>query len=413
MTLQMDIEPEKFLLTLMQKALDAVKPEHLVQPYITDLKSQAITVVGMGKAAAHMALGVEKTLGSAAQGIVVVPYGYEAGCQWIKVRSAAHPLPDQNGIDATIEIIETLRANDNPVLALVSGGGSSLCCGPAPFISLSEKQSIIAQLLAKGTPIGLLNQVRATLSSIKGGRLAAFAANQPVGALVLSDVPGDNLAMVASGPFSAFRPDAKACLAALNQAKIGIPERVQRGVLAKSTKSKTQSNVQTRLIGSGATALQAAESWAKTQGLQVHSFGDALEGSAEQLAGFHLQKINQLCNQSPLLLLSGGEANVELTGSGQGGPNRHFLAHLAQTTPKGMQLAALAIDTDGRDGSDGEAGAWFASQGIKNRSAAIKRALKDCDSGGFFKQLRTNIHTGPTGTNVNDFRAILVSKQPG
>ncbi|PHR60271.1 MAG: hypothetical protein COA47_07685 [Robiginitomaculum sp.] len=406
----MNIEPEKFLLSLMQKALAAVKPERLVQPHIVDLKGQALTVVGMGKAAAHMALGIEKTLGSAAQGIVVVPYGYEANCQWIKVRSAAHPLPDQNGIDATNEIIEMLKSSNNPVLALISGGGSSVCCGPASFISLSEKQSIISQLLAKGTSIGRLNQVRAVLSSVKGGSLARFVAKQPIQALVLSDVPGNDPNLVASGPFAPNRPDAKGCLAILDRAGIKISKHIRKGILSVSIQNNIHPQVDTRLIGSGATALQAAEGWAKAQGLRVLNLGDALEGNAEALARVHLQRVTLLNGQSPILLLSGGEANVEVSGAGQGGPNRHFLAHLARSAPNKMQIAALAIDTDGCDGSDGEAGAWFASEKTRNRSQDLARAVSACDSGGFFKKLGTSIHTGPTGTNVNDFRAILLLK---
>ncbi|VAV96972.1 D-glycerate 2-kinase [hydrothermal vent metagenome] len=404
----MDLEPEIFLHLLMQKALAAVKPKELVLAYLDDLQARTYTVVGCGKAAAQMALGVEQVLGAKASGLVVVPYGYEAPCRHIQVIAAAHPVPDQNAITATNQICQLVKTTTNPVLALISGGGSSVLCAPAPFITLAQKQAIITELLAKGTPIAKLNLVRGALSQVKSGGLGRMSARQPTKVLVLSDVPTNAPNLVASGPFSPSCPDGQACLDVLEQASIKISAKIRNGILSLEQANKTgPPATNTQLIGAGFTALQAAENWAKAKGLQVHNLGDGLEASAKQLAQIHLQYIQQNKAKTPFLLLSGGEANVEVTGKGQGGPNRHFLLHLANLLPDGLQMAALAIDTDGRDGPDGEAGAWFTSQMLQGRTD-INQWLNQCDSGNFFKALDSSIHTGPTGTNVNDFRAILV-----
>jgi len=403
----MELEAAKFLNTLMQKALAAVKPDQLIRAHLADLHNQPQTVVGFGKAAAHMALAVEQELGKAAQGLVVVPYGYEASCKWIKVMSARHPVPDTAGVLATTKIIKTLNHSDGPILALVSGGGSSVLCAPADFITLEEKQTIISQLLAKGTPITQLNSVRGALSKVKVGGLAQIIGNRRVRVLVLSDVAGDDPHVVASGPFFSQTPNGAQCLTILDKAKITISNHIRQNLHRLDGQAVHQSNMDTKIIGCGATALSAAENWAISQGVRVHNLSDTHEASAEELAKTHLEQINQHRSQHIQLFLSGGEATVEVVGDGQGGPNRHFLLHLAAILPVDQNIAALAIDTDGRDGSDAEAGAWFTNEMLGVDGLSLQEALINCNSGPFFKNLGTSIHLGATGTNVNDFRAIL------
>jgi hydroxypyruvate reductase len=395
----------------MQKALAAVKPDKLVQPHLTDLRQEQITVIGFGKAAAQMALGVERALGSAAKGLVITPYGYETPCKWIKVRSGSHPIPDKNSISATKELIETINNSTGLLLALMSGGGSSVLCLPASFVTLQEKQNIITKLLQKGTCIAKVNKVRGALSCVKNGGLARIVGKRAVRALTLSDVAGDNIDLVASGPFSTTKTDKVSAINILDAANIEIPDKLRADLEQSSDKDLIQTNIESRIIGCSDTALQAAASWARSKNIKTRIISDSLEGDACEIAKYHLQEVYLAKQDGVQLLLSGGEVNVEVTGKGVGGSNRHFLLTLALELQGVGSFSALAIDTDGRDGSDGEAGAWVSSATMKTAKAnGINpvQYLMDGNSGGFFKKIGTSIYTGPTGTNVNDFRVILI-----
>jgi len=395
----------------MQKALAAVKPDKLVQPHLTDFGQEQLTVIGFGKAAAQMALGVEDALGSAAKGVVITPYGYEAACKWINVRSASHPLPDGNSISATKELIATINNSTGLLLALISGGGSSTLCMPSSFVTLQEKQCIIRALLRQGACIAKINKVRGALSSVKNGGLAQIVGKRAVRVLILSDVAGDNIDLVASGPFSTIKEGEISAIQILDAANIEVSDEVRVGLEQSSGKNLKQTNIENRIIGCADTALQAAASWARSKNIKTKIISDSLEGDAREIAKHHLQEVYLAKQDGVQLLLSGGEASVEVTGKGVGGSNRHFLLALALELQGIGRFSALAIDTDGRDGSDGEAGAWVSSATMKTaKFNGINPAqyLMDCNSGGFFKKTGTSIYTGPTRTNVNDFRAILM-----
>ncbi|MBL4616454.1 MAG: DUF4147 domain-containing protein [Robiginitomaculum sp.] len=395
----------------MQKALAAVKPDKLVQAHLADLRQEQLTVIGFGKAAAQMALGLECALGSAVSGLVITPYGYEAPCKWIKVRSASHPIPDENSISATKELIEIINNSTGLLLALISGGGSSTLCLPAAFVTLQEKQHIISMLLLKGTCIAKVNKVRGALSSVKNGGLAKIVGTRPVRALILSDVAGDNIDLVASGPFSTAKAGKISAMQILDSANIEVSDEVRTGLEQEINKKVKPTNVDNRIIGCSDTALQAAASWARSKNIKTRIISDSLEGYAQEMAKYHLQQFNLAKQDGVQLLLSGGEASVDVKGKGVGGSNRHFLLSLALELQGAGAFSALAIDTDGRDGADGEAGAWVSSEILKTAKINEfnpEQELMDCNSGGFFRKTGTSIYTGHTRTNVNDFRAILI-----
>jgi hydroxypyruvate reductase len=405
-------DPGKFLLSLMQKGLHAVKPANLLATHLNGLGEGAFAVIGYGKAAAFMALEVEKKIGSRASGLVIVPYGYEVPCKYIKVRSAAHPIPDNNAITYTLELIDFLDKNTQPLLVLASGGGSSVLCQPADFISLEQKQQIIRQLLAKGANIGQLNQVRGCLSMVKAGGLATLAPmEQKTRVFTISDVPSNNPDLVASGPFAQAGKDGSEALKTLGDFGIVLPETIRVGLKTLHVPPSHQPNISTRLIGRGQTALEAAAGWSRSIGLPTHVLGDEWEAEAQEMAQRHAQLILEHQAEAPVLLLSGGEANVTVHENGKGGANRQFLLELLAALDDRATIAALAIDTDGRDGNDGEAGGWITSghhEIWQQKKLDPVLALQTCNTGPFFKALGTSLHTGPTGTNVNDFRAILV-----
>lgn len=401
----------KIVATVMQKALSAVNPAQLIATHLDGVSAKSLTVVGVGKAAAKMALAVENALGRPAQGMVIVPYGYQANCRWITVLQGAHPVPDQNAIDATKQLQAMLKQSSGPVLALVSGGGSSVLSAPAPFISFAQKQSIISQLLSQGCPIAELNLVRSGLSSVKAAGLAQLVDTRDVRVLVLSDVASNDPHLVASGPFADLQVNPNQILEILKIAKISVSAQIKSGLLQLKSNYPVHANIETRLIGTGDTALQAAAKWADEQGIITRVLGDHFEADAGEIAKMHHKYIQQAKADGVQLLLSGGEANVRVMANGQGGPNRHFLLSLLLELARENDFSALAIDTDGIDGSDAHAGAWCDQHSLAQAISIgldPNKYLQATDSGRFFNAINTSIHTGPTGTNVNDFRAILL-----
>ena len=420
-----------FLRELFSVAVDAVKPQQCLPPHLPDFpESGRCIVVGAGKAAASMAQALEQHWGKQQQadlkrlsGLVIVPYGYALLCQHIQVREAAHPIPDQAGFQAAQDLlasVQNLSASDT-VICLLSGGGSSLMSLPAPSISLAEKQDINRALLRSGARIHEINCVRKHLSAIKGGRLAIACAPARVLTYIISDVAGDDPSIIASGPTLA---DASTCADALDilqryaiPASSAVLTHLQQPVSETPKSHQIDStHSQVHIIANAQAALQAAADWAQSQGVQVQVLSDRLEGEARDLGRAHAQLATELATkvgegQQPHLLLSGGETTVTLRGNGRGGRNTEYLLSLCQHLSAHPKIYALAADTDGRDGSEQNAGAWCTPDSLQ-RAAQLSISASDClannDAYTFFAAIDSLLVTGPTYNNVNDFRAVLV-----
>ena len=394
-------------------------PAHLPHPP----KGRTI-VIGAGKASAAMARALEDHWRGPLEGVVVTRYGYEVPCERIEIIQAAHPVPDeasQRAAERTREKVSGLTADDL-VIALISGGGSALLVAPAPGLTLADKQAVNKALLASGATISEMNCVRRHLSTIKGGRLAAACHPAKLVTLMISDVPGDDPIDIASGPTV---PDPSTCvdaLAIIDRYKIGLPngmrERLEsgEGETVKPGDERLE-NIETRMITAPQIALVAAAQVALDAGITPYILGDSLEGEARDLglamAGIARQVVvHQQPFKTPCVLLSGGETTVTLKGKGRGGRNVEFLLSLAVGLNGLKGVYAAAGDTDGVDGAEEIAGAiatpdtlaraW--AQGINPRAS-----LDNNDGHGFFQALGDSIITGPTLTNVNDFRAIYIA----
>lgn len=400
-------------------------PPHLPQP--ADLDPQGrLVVLGAGKASAAMAQVLEQHWqGDPAQlqGLVVTRHGYAVPCRHIEVVEAAHPVPDAAGEAAArrmLQMVQGLHARDM-VLCLLSGGGSSLLPVPLPGLRLQDKQALARALLASGASIGEINGVRRHLSAIKGGRLAAACHPARVLTLAISDVPGDTLADIASGPTVADASTCEDALQTLQRYRIVVPpaaRQLLRSAAAESVKpgDARLQRAETRLIATAQTALEAAARVAQQQGYRPLILGDAIEGEAREvgkvLAGMALQVVRHgQPLPAPCVLLSGGETTVTVRGDGRGGRNVECLLGLTQALGGQPGVHALMADTDGVDGQEETAGAWCGPDTLQ-RAAALglqpRQSLDRNDAHGFFGALGDAVVTGPTRTNVNDFRAVLV-----
>lgn len=380
-------------------------------------------VVGAGKASAQMARAFEQAWDGPISGLVVTRYGYAEACDRIEIVEAAHPVPDEAGFLAARRILETvsgLGPNDL-VVALISGGGSALLPAPAAGLTFDDEQAINRSLLASGAPIGVMNLIRNQFSTIKGGRLAAHCAPARVATLVVSDVPGDDPALVASGPTiplggsrelarkyaTLYRLDLPPHAQSLLAGEDNLPPRLDDPAFAGNT---------VRTIASAALSLEAAAALARQNGIEAAILSDSIEGEARDVAQVHAAMAREVAARNrpfakPVVLLSGGETTVTLRGKGRGGRNAEFLLAFAIAIDGSEGITALAADTDGIDGSETNAGA-FADGGtaMRLRRAGIDplAALANNDAYSAFEAIGDLLVTGPTGTNVNDFRAILV-----
>lgn len=423
----------------VQHALSAVQAEQCLPPFLRQLDSQLapmsaqgrVVVIGAGKAAAAMAQSLERHLAYPVSGLVITRDGYGAPCRQIQVLEAAHPVPDIRSLEAAQRMLELLAGvtPDDVVIALWSGGGSALLCLPAPCLSLTEKQNIHRALLRSGASIHEMNCVRKHLSAIKGGRLALACGGARIVNFILSDVPGDDPATVASGPTLPDSSTRSQAWAILQSYKIDVSSQVSAylqahefDILAETPKASDPAFAANRhvthIIASAQTALQAAADYAQSQGMQVLILSDRLEGEARELGRQHallaLQKQAELKLQTqpkPLLILSGGETTVQVRGQGRGGRNTEYLLSLCLYLQGQTGISALAIDTDGIDGSENNAGASITADTLQ-RARALGMSAQDYldnnDAFTYFEALGDLIITGATRTNVNDFRAILV-----
>ena len=416
--------PEHLLRKLFAEAVAAADPVVRIPELLPEKPKGRVVVVGAGKASARMAEAVEAAWG-VCEGIVVTRYGYARPCRYVEIVEAGHPLPDENGARATrriLELLDSLDADDF-VLALISGGGSALLNSPAGEISLGEKQQVTTDLLASGASIDQINIVRKHLSLVKGGQLAAAAYPAQMLTLVISDVPGDNPAYIASGPTVGDYSTPEQAFGILNKLNISVPISVRKLLCGKTgvlpPDAVALSRVENVIVAAAAQSLEAAAQVANAAGIDVRILGDALEGEAriagrdQALLALEVQKGLQL-GQGPVLLLSGGECTVTRSGSGCGGPNAEFMLSAAITLDGAPGIYGIACDTDGVDGAAEVAGACITPETITNSKAVgldAVVALAENDSHSFFAAIGDQVVTGPTLTNVNDFRAFYIEPQ--
>lgn len=418
------MKQKEFLTNLFNAAVDAVNPRNLVAKYLPSTPPRGRTVViGAGKAAAAMAYAVEQNWPHPLSGLVVTRYGHGAPCEKIEVIEAAHPVPDGAGLGAAQRIISMVRglSADDLVICLVSGGGSSLLTLPAHGLTLEDKRAINKALLKSGAAIGEMNCVRRHLSAIKGGRLALACYPAKVLTLLVSDIPGDDPSIIASGPTIPDFSTAEDALRIIEKYKIQIPEHV-RTVLENETDPcptpghPLLANCEHHVIATAQTALEAAAAYARSQGITPFILGGSIEGEARDVASVHAAIARQIKQYgqpiaSPCVVLSGGETTVTVRGDGRGGRNAEFLLALTIALQNTQGIYALAGDTDGIDGTENVA-AYLTDSNTLNSAAVLgldaRRLLHNNDGYTFFALLGNTIVTGPTCTNVNDIRAILI-----
>ena len=408
---------------LFRQAVAQAQPALAVERHLPKLPKGRTIVIGAGKASAQMAKAFEAAWPGDISGLVVTRYGYGEACERIEIVEAAHPVPDHAGQVAAqrlLELVSGLTADDL-VIALISGGGSSLLPAPAPGLDLEDEQAINRALLASGAPIGVMNLIRNQFSLIKGGRLAAAAAPARVATLVVSDVPGDDPALVASGPtlpLSGGRAEARR-LAALY--RLDLPEVAQQLLDSDENLPPEPShpvfvNNSVVTIASAALSLEAAADMARQAGIEAAILSDAIEGEARDVAQVHGALAREIAVRNrpfkkPVVLLSGGETTVTLRGKGRGGRNGEFLLALAIALDGVEGVSALAGDTDGIDGSEDNAGAFVdgtTARRMRETGIDPQAALANNDAYTAFGAIGELFVTGPTGTNVNDFRAIII-----
>ena len=413
--------PRALRLHMFEAAVAAASPSLCVPPHLPKPPRGRTVVVGAGKAAAAMAAVVEASWPEAAPltGLVVTRYHHGAGpLPRIEVVEASHPVPDEAGQAAAARMLGMVRGlgPDDLVLCLISGGASALLALPAPGIDLADKKAISRALLRSGATIAEMNCVRKHLSAIKGGRLAEAAAPAPMVTLMISDVPGDDPSVIGSGPTVPDTTTLAQARAVLARYGIAPPPSIAARLqdpAAETPKSDHPAFDRTRgeIVATPRAALQAAEIFARAQGITPIMLGDAIEGEAVAVARGMATQALQYRGPTPCVLISGGETTVTVRGQGRGGRNAEFLLGLAVALAGAPNIHAIACDTDGIDGTEDNAGALLTPDTLARAQALgvdASERLADNDGYGFFAALGDLVVTGPTRTNVNDFRAIYI-----
>lgn len=415
--------PAGLLRALFDAAVAAAQPALSLAAFLPEVPRGRTVVIGAGKAATTMAQALDAAWPAALSGVVVTRHGQRQPCRRIEVLEAAHPVPDAHSVAAAARMLDAVRGlgADDLVICLISGGGSSLLVQPAAGLTLADKQAINRALLASGADIAAMNCVRKHLSAIKGGRLAAACAPARVVTLAISDVPGDEPAVIASGPTVADATSCTDALAILDRYRITLPPAVRAALEAGELETPKPDDpcfarCEYHLIATPMRSLEAAAAVARAAGVTPLILGDALEGEAAEVAKVHAGIARSIAQHgrplaAPCVLLSGGETTVTVRGRGRGGRNVEFLLALAVALDGHPRVHALAADTDGVDGAEDIAGALCDPTTLaRARALGIdpKASLADNDGHGFFGALGDALVTGPTDTNVNDFRAILV-----
>ncbi len=408
---------------MFDAAVGAADPLQRVAGFLPARPPGRVVVVGAGKASARMAQAVERAWDGPLSGLVVTRYGHAVPCSHVEVVQAAHPVPDAAGEGAAGRILDLVSglSTDDLVLALISGGGSALLALPAPGVTLADKQAINTALLRSGASIGAMNVVRKHLSAIKGGRLAAAAFPAATVGLLISDVPGDDPTVIASGPTVPEASSPAQALAVLAACGVPVPPAVRAHLAATpgcpGPDDPRMARVTNHVIAAPQQSLQAAAVVAQQAGMTPVILSDSLEGESREV-GIVLARIaEQVCRHgqpvpAPCVLLSGGETTVTVRGTGRGGRNVELLLSLAVALRGTQRVHAIACDTDGVDGVEEVAGALIGPDTLRRAEQVgvdAARALADNDGHSFFAALGDQVTTGPTLTNVNDFRAVLVT----
>jgi glycerate 2-kinase len=413
----------QLLRDMFDAAVAAAQPALCLPPHLPPPPTGRTLVIGAGKASAAMARALEDNWPGELEGLVVTRYGYDVPCRRIEIVQASHPVPDAAGLEAAERIrrkVDGLTADDL-VIALISGGGSALLVAPAPGLTLADKQDVNVALLKSGASISEMNVVRRHLSALKGGRLGAACHPARLLTLLISDVPGDDPIDIASGPTVADPTTCADALAILARYRIQVPQAV-RALLESGEGESVKpddprlARSETRMITAPQIALEAAAQVARAAGITPYILGDSLEGEARDIGKAMAGIARQVAVRSqpfepPCVLLSGGETTVTIRGDGRGGRNVEFLLSLAVALDGLPGVHAIAGDTDGVDGAEEIAGAVVAPDTIARAWAKgiNPRASLDANDGhGFFQALEDSVVTGPTLTNVNDFRAIII-----
>ncbi|MCO6187354.1 glycerate kinase [Rhizobium sp. L1K21] len=410
-----------FLTQLFDVAVSTADPMQVIAQHLPEKPDGRVIVIGAGKASARMAEAVEQAWGPC-EGLVITRYGYGRPTQTIEIVEAAHPVPDDAGEVATKRMLDLLAtAGDGDfVLALISGGASALLVQPVAGLDLQDKRAVNAALLSSGAPIDAMNTVRKHLSRVKGGQLAAAAYPAKMLALMISDVPGDDMAFIGSGPTVGDASGADDALAILERWQVKVDDKV-KGVL-KTGSGVIQpgddrlSRVENRVIIAPSQSLEAAADAATEQGFDVRILGDSIEGEARDVAAAQASQALEIqgtlkAGGKPVVLLSGGELTVTRRGEGIGGPNAEFCLAAAIALDGATGIHLIACDTDGVDGAAEVAGAVVTPDTLTRaieKGIDPQAALANNDAHSFFARLDDQVVPGPTLTNVNDFRAILI-----
>lgn len=414
---------------MFDAAVAAADPMRVLTPHLPPAPRGRLIVIGAGKASARMAEAVAAhygALGVACGGLVITRYGYERPAGGIEIASAAHPVPDAAGVAATQRMLalgQGLTADDT-VVALMSGGGSALLCAPVPGLTLADKQALNAALLASGARISEMNVVRKQVSAVKGGRLAAAFAPARLLTLLISDVPGDDPSEIASGPTVGSDATPQEALGILDRYRIDLPH-IRAAIAAAPPPVRPGdarlAHATTRIVAAPAASLAAAAEVARAAGWEARILGDALEGEARDLGQAQAERALAIARAMtpgarPVALLSGGEVTVTRRGDGIGGPNAEFALAAAIALRGAADIHLIACDTDGVDGAAEVAGAMASGATVARAEAlglSAAEALARNDAHRFFAALGDQVVTGPTLTNVNDFRVIVVMPPGG
>ena len=426
----MNVNPEELLHSMFESAVSRASPENTLRKYLPPRPKGQTIIVGAGKGAAAMAKAVEaewEDLGVKGElrGVVITRYGHSLETRWIEVVEAAHPVPDAAGVSAAHQILELVSnlSSDDLVLCLLSGGGSALLTLPAQGVELNEKRALTQDLLNCGATISEINCVRKHLSAIKGGRLAVAASPAEVVTLAISDVPGDDPAVIASGPTVADPTTLSDVEEVIEKYSIKPLPSVRAHLKQSESEPPKPGHISlgrasTRIIVTPQEALDSAAAVAQDAGIVPLILSDSMEGESRDVAQVHGAIARQIASHSqpwspPCVLLSGGETTVTMQGSGAGGPNSEFLLSLMLYLNGAPNIYALACDTDGIDGSEANAGAIIGPESLDQsltKGLNPAKYLMNNDAFTFFSSIGGLVVTGPTYTNVNDFRAVLIMK---
>jgi glycerate 2-kinase len=417
-------DPRALFTSIFAVAVAAADPARIIRGHLPPRPKGRTIVIGAGKGSAQMARAFEDAWDGPLEGVIVTRYGYGCDCRRIEVIEAAHPVPDEAGLKGAARLFDQVRGltADDLVVALVSGGGSALLPAPPQGMTLDDEIAVNRALLASGAPISAMNTIRKHLSRIKGGRLALAAAPARVASLIVSDIPGDNPAFVASGPTVADAADRAEAIALVEAWRIDLPSAARRHLESAAADAPRPDDPRlaantVAVIASAALSLEAAAEAAKATGIEAVILSDAIEGEARDVGLMHAAIAREIATRNrpfakPVLLLSGGETTVTLRNrDGRGGRNTEFLLSFALGVQGVEGIHAFAADTDGIDGSEDNAGAfadWRSAARMREAGLDPRALLNENRAWDAFDGVGDLFVPGPTGTNVNDLRAILV-----